>query len=92
MGPAVKNRLRKGGSPIQERRVRVRPSKEYEDSGRRVDRALPASRDLRRERFDAMHASAIGPSIAPEKLQRAQLLQVLCSIRTEPAGIRFSWL
>jgi transposase len=34
-------------------------------------------------RFDQMYASAGRPSIPPEKLLRAQLLQMLCSIRSE---------
>src|SRR6202030_1714911 len=34
-------------------------------------------------RFDSMHASAGRPSIPPEKLLRAQLLQMLYSIRSE---------
>lgn len=34
-------------------------------------------------RFDAMYASAGRPSIPPEKLLRAQLLQMLYSIRSE---------
>src|ERR1039458_8517940 len=34
-------------------------------------------------RFDAMYASAGRPSISPEKLLRAQLLQLLYSIRSE---------
>src|SRR5712691_7359271 len=33
--------------------------------------------------FDAMYASVGRPSIAPEKLLRAQLLQMLYSIRSE---------
>jgi transposase len=33
--------------------------------------------------FDAMYASVGRPSIAPEKLLRAQLLQMLCSVRSE---------
>src|SRR5260221_9859650 len=34
-------------------------------------------------RFDSMYASEGRPSIAPEKLLRAQLLQLLYSIRSE---------
>jgi transposase len=34
-------------------------------------------------RFDAMYASVGRPSIAPEKLLRAQLLQLLYSVRSE---------
>src|ERR1043166_7680509 len=34
-------------------------------------------------RFDSMYASAGRPSIPPEKLLRAQLLQMLYSIRSE---------
>src|SRR2546425_11553780 len=34
-------------------------------------------------RFDAMYASVGRPSIAPEKLLRAQLLQMLYSVRSE---------
>ena len=34
-------------------------------------------------RFDTMYARVGGPSIAPEKLLRAQLLQMLYSIRSE---------
>ena len=34
-------------------------------------------------RFDTMYARVSRPSIAPEKLLRAQLLQMLCSIRSE---------
>jgi transposase len=33
--------------------------------------------------FDAMYASGVRPSIAPEKLLRAQLLQMLYSVRSE---------
>ena len=46
-----------------------------------VDEAL---RDMSRE-FDALHASVGRPSIPPERLLRAQLLQVFYSIRSERA-------
>jgi transposase len=35
------------------------------------------------KRFDAMYAKTGRPSIAPEKLLRAQLLQMLYSVRSE---------
>ena len=35
------------------------------------------------ERFDAMYAKTGRPSIAPEKLLRAQLIQMLYSVRSE---------
>ena len=38
-------------------------------------------------RFDSMYARVGRPSIAPEKLLRAQLLQMLYSIRSEPGYI-----
>jgi hypothetical protein len=46
-------------------------------------------------RFDSMYASAGRPSIPPEKLLRAQLLQMLYSIRSERLlmeEIGFGWL
>jgi transposase len=39
-------------------------------------------------RFDAMYAKVGRPSIAPEKLLRAQLLQMLYSIRSAPSDGR----
>jgi transposase len=39
-------------------------------------------------RFDQMYACVGRPSIAPEKLLRAQLLQMLYSIRSEREGRR----
>jgi transposase/DNA-binding XRE family transcriptional regulator len=56
----------------------------------RKDHPLRAIRDVMDEvlrqlskRFDAMYATAGRPSIAPEKLLRAKLLQMLYSIRSE---------
>jgi transposase len=56
----------------------------------RKDHPLRAIRDMVDEvlaqlsgAFDAMYASVGRPSIAPEKLLRAQLLQMLYSIRSE---------
>src|SRR6187397_1008534 len=56
----------------------------------RKDHPLPAIRGMVDEalnelsrRFDRMYASVGRPSIAPEKLLRAQLLEMLYSIRSE---------
>jgi len=69
------------------------PSREYEDSRCGVESVLFRQAEIRGGSDSTpCTPAAIGPSIAPEKLQRAQLLQMLCSIRTEPTGIRFSWL
>ena len=59
--------------------ARVRKDHPLRDIRAMVDEVLSA---LSR-RFDTMYAGVGRPSIAPEKLLRAQLLQMLYSIRSE---------
>jgi transposase len=59
--------------------MRVRPDHPLRTIRAMVDEVL--SRLSRR--FDSMYAKVGRPSIAPEKLLRAQLLQMLYSIRSE---------
>src|SRR3954449_10297941 len=59
--------------------VRVRPDHPLRTIRGMADQALANMS----ERFDAMYAKTGRPSIAPEKLLRAQLIQMLYSVRSE---------
>src|ERR1700674_3876070 len=58
---------------------RVKPDHPLRAIRSMADRALANMS----ERFDAMYAKTGRPSIAPEKLLRAQLIQMLYSVRSE---------